>query len=208
MSQRVTQEQSQGLPKLVAPAPEWAPEVDARLTRVGMRIFIGADVFCFAAFFFAFFYLRALNNDSAWLPPGTTHPTRAIGAFIVLLLMLCAAFYVLGARAVAKTPSSARLLFGLALGAGVLCCALQLYEFRNLGFDPQLGGGFPSVFVGLKGVLLVQLVGALLWLSTHIAQAVPTGDSTARPASAVQFGNFLIFLAGVSLVAYLVLYFV
>jgi heme/copper-type cytochrome/quinol oxidase subunit 3 len=208
MSQRVGPEQSRGLPNLVAPAPEWAPEVDGRLTRVGMRIFVGADVFCFAAFFFAFFYLRAMNNDYAWLPEGTTHPTRAIGALIVLLLVVCAAFYVFGARSVAKAPVTARVLFWLALAAGVLCCAVQLYEFRNLGFDPQLGGGYPSVFVGLKGVLMVQLVGALLWLSTHIAQAVPTGDSTARPASAVQFGNFLIFLAGVSLVAYLVLYFV
>jgi heme/copper-type cytochrome/quinol oxidase subunit 3 len=208
MSQRVAPEQSRGLPNLVAPAPEWAPEVDARLTRVGTRILIGADVFFFAAFFFAFFYLRSMNNDYAWLPEGTTHPTRAIGAVIVLLLVACAALYVVGARAVAKTPSAARALFWLALVAGVLCCGLQLYEFRNLGFDPQLGGGYPSVFVGLKGVLLVQLVGALMWLGTHIAQTVPTGDTAARPASARLFGNFLIFLAGVSLVAYLVLYFV
>jgi len=204
MSQRFAPEQS---------APEWTPEVDARLARVGMRILLGADVFFFAAFFFAFFYLRALNNDYAWLPAGTTHPTRAIGAIIVLLLVLCAAFYMLGARALGKTPlakspSIARPLFWLALIAGILGGVVQLYEFRNLGFDPQLGGGFPSVFVGLKGGLLAQLVGALLWLGSHIAQARPLGDSAARPASAGMFGYFLIFLAGVSLVAYLVLYFV
>src|ERR1700680_5322940 len=97
-------QQSRGMPNLVLPAEEWAPELDARVTRIGMRIFLGADVFFFAAFFFAFFYLRALNNDYAWLPPGTTHPTRAIGAIIVLLLVLCAAFYMLGARALGKTP--------------------------------------------------------------------------------------------------------
>src|ERR1700694_3290742 len=107
MSERGARERP-GLPSLVVAAPEWAPEVDARLTRVGMRILLGADVFFFAAFFFAFFYLRALNNDYAWLPAGTTHPTRAIGAIIVLLLMLCAAFYVLGARALVGTPSTAR----------------------------------------------------------------------------------------------------
>jgi heme/copper-type cytochrome/quinol oxidase subunit 3 len=126
----------------------------------------------------------------------------------VLLLVACAALYVFGARSTAKSPSTARALFWVALVAGVLCCVVQLYEFRHLGFDPQLGGGFPSVFVGLKGVLLAQLVGALIWLGTHIAQAVPTGDTTARPASAILYGNFLIFLAGVSLVAYLVMYFV
>jgi heme/copper-type cytochrome/quinol oxidase subunit 3 len=207
MSERVAPEQP-SLPNLVVSPPEWAPEVDARLARVGMRILLGADVFFFAAFFFAFFYLRAMNNDYAWLPPGTTHPTRAIGAIIVLLLVLCAAFYLLGARALASTPSTARLLFWLALIAGILSCAVQLYEFRNLGFDPQLGGGYPSVFVGLKGGLLAQVVGALLWLGSHIAQAKPLGDSVARPASASMFGYFLIYLAGVSLVAYLVLYFV
>jgi Heme/copper-type cytochrome/quinol oxidase, subunit 3 len=207
MSERIAPEKP-GMPGLVVAAPEWAPEVDARLTRVGMWLFLGADVFFFAAYFFAFFYLRSMNNDYAWLPEGTTHPTRAIGALIVLLLVLCAAFYVLGARTVAKTPAASRLLFWLALAAGVLFCVVQLYEFRNLGFDPQLGGGYPSLFVGLKGVLLAQVVGSLLWLGSHIAQANPTGDSAARPASAAIFGNFLIFLAGVSLVAYLVLYFV
>jgi heme/copper-type cytochrome/quinol oxidase subunit 3 len=200
--------QSRGMPNLVVAAPEWAPEVDARVTRIGMRIFMGADVFCFAAFFFAFFYLRALNNDYSWLPPGTTHPTRAIGALIVLLLLVCAGLYTLGARSVAKTSSTARTLFWLAFAAGVLCVVAQLYEFRNLGFDPQLGGGYPSVFVGLKGMLLAQLVGSLAWIGTHIAQAGPGGDTPARPASAVSFGNFLFFLTGISLIAYLVLYFV
>ena len=207
MSERIAPEQP-GMPGLVVAAPEWAPAVDARITRVGMWLFVGADVFFFAAYFFAFFYLRSLNNDYAWLPEGTTHPTRAIGALIVLLLVLCAACYALGARTVARTPASSRVLFWLALAAGVLFCGVQLYEFRHLGFDPQLGGGYPSLFVGLKGVLLAQVVGSLLWLGTHIAQATPTGDTVARPASAALFGNFLIFLAGVSLVAYLVLYFV
>ena len=207
MSERIAPEKP-GMPGLVVAAPEWAPDVDARVARVGMRIFLGADVFFFAAFLFAFFYLRGMNNNYAWLPAGTTHPTRAIGALIVLLLVLCAACYVLGARTVAKTPADSRFLFWLALASGVLCCVVQLYEFRNLGFDPQLGGGYPSLFVGLKGVLMAQVVGSLLWLGSHIAQAKPTGDSVARPASAVLFGNFLIFLSGVSVVAYLVLYFV
>jgi heme/copper-type cytochrome/quinol oxidase subunit 3 len=187
-----------------ADAPEWAPSVDARLTRVGMRMLLVADLFFFAAFFFAFFYLRSMNNDNSWLPPGTTHPTRAIGAMIVGLAILMAILYL----AAMRNAGMARTLLWLALGAGILCCAVQLYEFRHLGFDPQLGGGFPSVFVGLKGALLVQFVGALLWLSTHIAQARPDGDLAVRQATAASFTNFLFFLAGISLIAYLVMYFV
>jgi heme/copper-type cytochrome/quinol oxidase subunit 3 len=198
---------SRGLPNLVAGAPEWAPEVDAGLTRVGMWMFIGADALFFVAFFFAFFYLKALNNRHLWMSEWVVHPRRNGGTIIVVLLVVSAALVFLGARSVAKTPASARMFFWLALLAGVLCVGFQVYELKNLPFDPTLGGGYPSVFVGLKGALMVQLAGALLWLGTHINQVSPTGDTVARPASAVAFGYFMIFLAAVSLIAYLVLYF-
>lgn len=198
---------SRGLPNLVVPAPEWAPEVDARLTRVGMRIFMGADALFFAAFFFAFFYLKALNNDHDWMPAGDIHPRRYIGGIIVIGLAVSAGLVVLGARSVARNWSTSRLLFVAAIVAGLVAVVFQFYEFRHLGFDPQLGGAYPSVFVGLKGALLVQIVGALVWVGTLIHQTNPTGDSVARPASALAFGYFMIFLAAISLVAYLVLYF-
>jgi heme/copper-type cytochrome/quinol oxidase subunit 3 len=207
MSERAATDQSRGMP-LASPAPEWAPEVDARLARVGTRIWIVADVFFFVAWFFAFFYLRDLNNNNNWLPPGTTHPTRAIGAAIVALVVISAGLYWFGTRSVGARPAAARKLFWLALVSGILAFAVQIYEFQHLGFDPQLGGGFPSVFVGLKGVWLFQLVGAMFWLATHIAQARPHGDATIRPASAATFANFMVFLAAIGLVSYLVLYFV
>jgi heme/copper-type cytochrome/quinol oxidase subunit 3 len=197
-----------GMPTLVTRSPEWEPEVDARLARVGTRIWIVADAFFFAAWFFAFFYLRALNNNYDWLPPGTTHPTRGWGAVIVLLAIASAGLYWAGARTVLAQRATARLFFWLALIAGILCFGVQIYEFRNLGFDPQQGGGYPSVFVGLKGVWLFQLTGAMLWLAAQIAQTRPMGDVIIRPKSAVIFGNFMVFLAAIALVAYLVLYFV
>ena len=199
---------STGMPPLLARAPEWAPEVDARLARVGMWMWIGADVLFFAGWFFAFFYLRALNNNYDWLPAGTTHPTRGIGAIIVLLAIVSAGLYWAGARTVVAQRATARLFFSLALIAGILCFGVQIYEFRNLGFDPQQGGGYPSVFVGLKGVWLFQLTGAMLWLATQIAQTRPLGDATIRPKSVVTYGNFMVFLAAIALVSYVVLYFV
>jgi heme/copper-type cytochrome/quinol oxidase subunit 3 len=198
---------SRGLPNLVVSAPEWAPEVDAGVTRVGMRMFMGADALFFAAFFFAFFYLKALNNDHEWMNQWIVHPRRNVGGIIVVLLVLCAGLVIMGARAVAAKPAIARRLFWFALLAGVLAVGFQIYELNHLGFNPQLGGGYPSVFAALKGAILVQLVGALIWLGTHIHQANPTGDSAARPAAALAFGYFMVFLAGVSLVSFLVLYF-
>jgi heme/copper-type cytochrome/quinol oxidase subunit 3 len=197
---------SRGLPSLVVAAPEWAPEVDARITRIGMRIFIGADALLFVAFLFAFFYLKALNNHHAWVSVWVVHPRRYIGAIIVVLLVAAAGLVFLGARSVVRTPATARLFFWLALLAGAVCIGVQIYEFRNLGFGPD-SGSYPSVFIGIQSMLMVQLAGAMIWLGTHIHQANPTGDSVARPASAVAFGNFMIFLAAVGVVAYLVLYF-
>jgi heme/copper-type cytochrome/quinol oxidase subunit 3 len=185
-------------------APEWLPEVDARLSRVGVWMFVIADLFFFAAFFFAFFYLRAVNNDTSWEPPGVTHPTRAIGALIAVLLVVTAGCYYVAVRSAGVD----RLLLWLALAAGVLAIGVQVYEFRHLGFDPQQGGGYPSVFVGLKGALMVQLAAAVLWLLTHIAQARPVGDWAARKATATTFSSFLAFLAGIGIIAYIVLYFV
>jgi heme/copper-type cytochrome/quinol oxidase subunit 3 len=197
-----------GMPTLGTRSPEWEPEVDARLARVGTRIWIVADAFFFAAWFFAFFYLRALNNNNDWLPTGTPHPAKSYGAAIVVLAIVSAGLTWAGARALVTQLATARLYFWLALGAGILAFAFQIYEYRHLGFDPQLGGGYSSVFVGLKGVWLFQLTGAMLWLATHIAQSRPMGDATVRPRSVVSFANFMAFLAAVALVSYIVLYFV
>jgi heme/copper-type cytochrome/quinol oxidase subunit 3 len=131
-----------------------------------------------------------------------------MGGIIVLLIAATAGLFWLGARALANRRANGRTLLWLALVAGILCIGCQIYEFKNLGFDPTLGGGYPSVFVGLKGAWFVQLVGAVLWLGTHVAQARPGGDISVRPASAIAFSYFLAFLAGIGLIAYLVLYFV
>jgi heme/copper-type cytochrome/quinol oxidase subunit 3 len=185
-------------------APEWAPAEDARLTRVGVWMLLGADVFYFVAFFFAFFWLRSMNNDNSWLPSGTTHPERAVGAVIVVLMIVAAGLYFVAMRNTQWT----RMLIWVALAAGVLAIGMQVYEFKHLGFDPQQGGGYPSLFVGLKGSLMVQFAVALLWLLTHIAQSRPGGDLLVRRDTAATFSNILWFLAGIGLIAYLVLYFV
>ena len=197
-----------GMPALVTRSPEWAPEVDARLARVGTWIWIGADALFFVAWFFAFFYLRALNNNHSWMASGVIPPHRGVGAAIALLVVLSAAMYWVGASIVTTEGTTRRTLLWMALIAGVLCFVVQIYEFKNLGFDPQLGGGYASVFIGLKGAWLVQLVAAMFWLTGQIAQAKPGGDVTIRPASALIFGYFLAFLAGIALLSYLVLYFV
>src|SRR5450759_2695251 len=99
---------STGMPTLLARAPEWAPEVDARLARVGMWIWMGADALFFAAWFFAFFYLRALNNNADWMGEGVIPPHRGIGAAIVLLVVISTALYWVCASAFTTQRPSGR----------------------------------------------------------------------------------------------------
>jgi heme/copper-type cytochrome/quinol oxidase subunit 3 len=199
---------SRGMPSIVARSPEWAPAVDARVVRIGTWMWIGADALFFVAWFFAFFYLRALNNNHDFQTIYVVHPRRYMGGIIVLLIVAAAGLYWLGSRALANRRPSGRIFLWLALVAGILCIGFQIYEFGHLGFDPQLGGGYSSVFVGLKGAWFVQLVGAVLWMGTQVAQSRAGGDMSVRPASAAMFSYFLAFLAGINLIAYLVLYFV
>ena len=187
-----------------AAAPEWMPAIDARLTRVGIWMLLIADVLFFAAFVFAFFYLRAMDSDQSWLPPATTHPTWEIGALIVVLMAATAFVYYLAAAGRGAT----RGLLWLALAAGVVAIGLQVYEFGHLGFDPQQGGGYPSVFVGFKGALLVQFAMSVLWLLTHIAQSRPLGDFEVRRATAAPFAYFLFYLAAIELIAFVLFYLV
>jgi len=138
------------MPSLIARSPEWAPAVDARLARIGMWMWIGADALFFVAWFFAFFYLRALDNNHDFHTIWVVHPRRYMGGIIVLLIAATAGLFWLGARALANRRANGRNLLWLALVAGILCIGFQIYEFGHLGFDPQMGGGYPSVFVGLQ----------------------------------------------------------
>ena len=204
MKNRMVNEPATPASVAVAQSPEWVPAMDHRLTVIGTRILIGADAFFYAAFFFAFFYLRAMNNNNDWMTHGVTQPSRTLGALIALFMIVTAVLYVAAMRNALRTTT----LLWVAFVSGLLAIGFQVYEYQHLGFDPQQGGGYPSVFIGLTGSLMIQFAIALVWLVTHIAQAGPGRDLVTRRATAVQFGNVLLFLAGISLITYLVLFFV
>ena len=168
------------------------------VARVGTWILIGADVFFFAALFFAFFYLRALNNNYSWLPAGTTHPTRGIGAIIVLLAIVAAALYWAGARASSTQRATARMFFWLALAGG-----------RPLLRGPDLRVPEPRLR-SPAGRRLSERVrrpeGRSGWSSStgahvlagHARSRRPPrrGRDASGPSPPRRFGNFLVFLAG------------
>ncbi|TMD15919.1 MAG: hypothetical protein E6J00_01760 [Chloroflexi bacterium] len=179
--------------------------LDVRIASVGMWLFLAANAFYYAAWYFAFFYLKALNNNGAWMISGLTRPSRAYGTIVLLLALVSAGAYALATRAPVRTllwrlPAVAALVVGL----GVVL--FQAYEMWHLGFG-LTQGGFPSVFVGLTGSWVVEWAAATFWLATIISQARVGGDTILRAAPVAAFANLLGFLAVVGILNWILLYF-
>lgn len=180
--------------------------LDTRLVAVGTWLFLAAEVFFYVAWWFAFFYLRALNNDQAWKAQGIGPPSKGYGAVVLVLALLTAGAYWLGSR-----PLSAAFLFRLltpvALVLGIATCLFQGYEMWHLGFG-LTDGGYPSVFSGLTGSWVAQFTLATAWLGSIVMQTGPAGDTIVRRRPAASFAWILLFLAAIGVVNYILLYLV
>lgn len=186
------------------PTPEAA--LDARVVSVGVWLFLTADLFFFAGWWFSFFYLRALNNNQDWMIQGLVRPNRGFGTVVLILAILSALAYFAASRAPGRGVTF-RLLAPVSLVLGIAAVLYQGYGMWHLGFG-LTDGAYPSVFTGLTGSWLVQLAGAVVWLATVVLQAGAGGDTLARPHSATSFSWILLFIAAVGIINYFLLYFV
>jgi heme/copper-type cytochrome/quinol oxidase subunit 3 len=187
-------------------SPEAERALDARVVAVGAWLFLAADIFFFAGWWFTFFYLRAINNNKAWIVDGLTRPNKGYGLVVLLLAIGTAVVYWAATRVAVRS-----FLFGLlapvSLVLGIGACLFQGYEMWHLGFG-LTQGGYPSVFAGLTGSWLVQFLFAVAWLATVVFQARPAGDTAIRPYAAGSFGWILLFLAAIGVINYILLYLV
>jgi heme/copper-type cytochrome/quinol oxidase subunit 3 len=186
--------------------PEAERALEARVVGVGVWLFLAADIFFFAAWWFAFFYLRALNNNNAWIVKGVGVPSRAYG-LIVLLLAIGAAVVYWATTRVAVRSALFDLLAPISLVLGIAACLFQGYQMWHLGFG-LTEGGYPSVFSGLTGSWLIQLLFAVVWLATVVVQARPVGDTVLRPYAAASFSWILLYLAAIGVINFILLYLV
>ena len=180
--------------------------LDTRLVAIGTWLFLAAEIFFFVAWWFAFFYLRALNNDQAWKAQGVGAPSKGYGAVVLVLALLTAGAYFLGSRPVSGAFLF-RLLMPVALVLGIATCLFQAYEMWHLGFG-LTDGGYPSVFSGLTGSWVVQFALATAWLGSIVMQTGPAGDTILRRRPAAAFAWILLFLAAIGVVNYILLYLV
>ena len=123
-------------------------------------------------------------------------------------------------------------LFAVAsLAVGLAAVVLQCVEWAAMGFGPA-SGGYASVFVGWTGLFLVFFLGALFWLETLVATSfryrgkggkIPAGEGAGDPYRVAHdvedplalvvpgleaYFVFAAVLAGVAVLAYVLLYLV
>ncbi len=149
------------------PVPVEPPEVEARVLRVGSYLLAAAIAFFFVAFLFAFFYLRALDNNGLWgggKRGHHVHPALTAGIVILACVLASVALAQLSTRSSRwRLPAGA-----VALGLGVAAVGVQCWQYSALGFGPG-DGGYASVYLGWTGFFTIFALAALLWLEAILA---------------------------------------
>jgi heme/copper-type cytochrome/quinol oxidase subunit 3 len=148
-------------PEIELEPPEWQP----RAMWVSARQLCGAASFFFAAFVFAYFYLRSLDTNKGW-KIGTVDPSVVLGVVIVLVLIASAALLRLAATRRELTVRAGAPALALAL----LSIVLQVIDWTTLGFGPA-SGGYASVFVGWTAFYAVFTLPCAYWIETQVATA-------------------------------------
>ncbi|MDQ6817887.1 MAG: cytochrome c oxidase subunit 3 [Actinomycetota bacterium] len=199
-----------------APVAEDPSLLSANLN-VGVRLFASAVTFVFVSFLFAFFYLDAVNSNGLFKPPGT-NPSAAYGIVMLVCVLGSTAAFMFARRSLSAEAAGGWLVgLSASLGLGLVVVVLQILQYTNYGFSPE-SGGYASVFVGWTVAYLVFWVGALYWVETFLAQSLrrPPAEAESeitRPLevlgpSASACLVYLLTMAGVELVTWILLYLV
>ena len=208
------------------------PEILARNLSTASILLAGATAFFFVAFLFAYFYLRALDNANLWRPKGVNAST-AYGTVIIALIVVSAMLVRLGLNDHRADRRPAWRLKGLiALVSGLAALVVQCVAWANLPFGPD-SGGYASVYTGWTAFQLLFVFGTLYWLETILATSYRyrgwasgaasvgpgeasgdphrLGEDIRDPVSLVRaelgaLSFYWMFLAGICVVAWVVLY--
>ena len=201
-------------PLLASAGSHVTPAARSLNLRLGARLFVAADAFVFLAFLFAYLYLRSLNQHGLWHPPHTS-PSLALGTVTLVTVVGSAGALVLALRALrAGQPRNWRAGAGLSLALLLVALVVQGWQLVDPGFSPYHGGAFGSIFVGFTATLFAHLLGATYWLETIVVSSGAfhrEREGVAKPSllyepSASAYATFALFLAGVEVVAFVLIY--
>jgi len=188
---------------------------------VSARLGAGAVAFFNLAFAFAYFYLRSVDSKAHW-KIGPVHASSGMGIAIVVAIALSAAL--------ARGGGEHRVQAGaLAIVLGLVAVALQCIEYTTVDFGPA-SGGYASVFFGWTATYAVSVLLAMYWLEVQVASVAraprgtrvqaelsagghepprgPAADADLTTAGYEAATFYWSFLAGIGVIAWVVLYLV
>jgi heme/copper-type cytochrome/quinol oxidase subunit 3 len=189
---------------LVDPSEE-APEIYERNLWIGARVIAGTTIMFFAAFVFAYFYLRSLNNTNAWHPDGVDAP-QAWGAVIVAVFVVSAGLFMIAARTASRRGNWLAPA-GLSLTLGVVGCIVQVFEWAHLDFGPQ-NGGYASVFIGWTALFVVFVLICMFWIEILFAEGFRKRNNaeTFVPVGISDAAFYWSVLASLGVISWVILY--
>jgi heme/copper-type cytochrome/quinol oxidase subunit 3 len=201
---------------VVGPEP---PEVMERNLSVAAYMLAGASAFFFVAFLFGYFYLRSLNNAGMWKPKGVDG-SIGWGSAVIACYVLSALLVRLGLTDyVAERRSAWRLKGLLALLVGLAGLVVEVLAWTHEPFGPA-DGGYASIYFGWTAFLFLFVLGTMFWLETTLATSYRYRNAAPDPHGAGEISDpvslvrgelvalnfYWTFLAGIAVVAWIVLY--
>lgn len=208
---------------------EEPPELLGRNLISAGYLMAGATAFFFIAFVFAYFYLRALDNNGMWKPKGID-ASVGWGTAIVACYVLSALLVRLGLNDHRALRRDRWRVKGLAaLLVGLVALVLQAIGWTHQSFGPA-DGGYASVYFGWTAFLFLFVLGTLVWLEMTVAMSfryrktdagAPPGHASGDPhrmahdirdplslvrAELVALSFYWTFLAAIAVVTWIILY--
>jgi len=145
---------------------------------MGMVLFVAGEAMFFAAFFAAYFSIRA--HAPAWPPKYLTPPEIAIPSVLTAILVASSVVIQFSVRAIRKgRVRRAQQLLALTALMGVCFLALQAYDYSRLTFGIK-DGIYPSLFYVMTGLHMAHVAGGVALLFVVGAQSLNTQTGWAR----------------------------
>jgi heme/copper-type cytochrome/quinol oxidase subunit 3 len=173
------------------------PEVHERNLWLAARVIAGTTIMFFAAFVFAYFYLRSLNNSHEWRPAGVDPPQRY--GVAVMLLFVGSATLLAYASWAAREKRSWLAAAAVALVLGIAGCVVQVFEYANLHFSPTDGG---------YALFVVFVLLTMYWVEVLFAEGLRNrgGEAAVMPAGLSDATFYWGLLAGIGVLTWAILY--
>jgi heme/copper-type cytochrome/quinol oxidase subunit 3 len=183
-------------------------EFRTRPLAAAARLWCGATTFFFAAFVFAYVYLRSLDTNHGWIIGKNVSPSGGLGVTILGLLLLSGILWRVGWMRPDDTIATGI----VALVLAVVAVVLQFVEYTTLGFGPA-SGAYASVFLGWTVTYALGAICAIYWMETQVATLwrarkshVPEADEAVMRAGVEASSFFWAYYVGIGVLTFIILY--